>query len=84
MPILSKRKSERGSRMHWMSSNGIIRCSAGLVCTFNSIQHLNIIILIGMSSGIMAGNISLFVIAIVGFIISKLAFSDRISFRRRM
>ncbi|HCQ6672921.1 TPA: hypothetical protein OL609_005511 [Klebsiella oxytoca] len=41
-------------------------------------------VLIGMSSGIMAGNISLFVIAIVGFIISKLAFSDRISFRRRM
>ncbi|QZG74468.1 Uncharacterised protein [Klebsiella grimontii] len=29
--------------MHWMSSNCIIRCSAGLVRIFNSIQHLNII-----------------------------------------
>ncbi|BAS36998.1 MULTISPECIES: hypothetical protein [Enterobacteriaceae] len=41
-------------------------------------------ILIGLSAGIVAFNISLFVIAIFGFIISKLAFSERISFRRRM
>lgn len=34
MSLLSKRKSERGSRMHGMSSNYIIRCSSGLVCFF--------------------------------------------------
>jgi type IV secretory pathway TrbD component len=41
-------------------------------------------ILIGLNAGIVAFNISLFVIGIFGFIISKLAFSERISFRRRM
>ncbi|MGF3094255.1 MULTISPECIES: hypothetical protein [Cronobacter] len=41
-------------------------------------------ILIGLSAGIVAFNISLFFIGIFGFIISKLAFSERISFRRRM
>ncbi|WP_086624904.1 MULTISPECIES: hypothetical protein [Enterobacteriaceae] len=41
-------------------------------------------ILIGLSAGIVAFNISLFVIGVFGFILSKLAFSERISFRRRM
>ena len=45
---------------------------------------LTLSILIGLNAGIVAFNISLFVIGIFGFIISKLAFSERISFRRRM
>lgn len=54
-------------------------------CVFLAILGTFIMsIFIGLSAGIVAFNISLFVIAIFGFIISKLAFSERISFRRRM
>lgn len=41
-------------------------------------------ILISMIAGIAAGTISLPIVGIVAFIVSKMSFSDRVSFRRRM
>ncbi|ECI3620021.1 MULTISPECIES: hypothetical protein [Enterobacterales] len=41
-------------------------------------------ILITMIAGIAAGTISLPIVGILAFIVSKMSFSDRISFRRRM
>lgn len=41
-------------------------------------------VLIGMSTGMAGATISLPIIAIVGFVLGKVIFSDNIIFRRRM
>ncbi|WP_419792753.1 hypothetical protein ACN09C_20215 [Serratia fonticola] len=41
-------------------------------------------VLIGMSTGMAGATISLLIIAIVGFVLGKVIFSDNIIFRRRM
>lgn len=83
-PYCLKRKSERGSRMHGCQATILYGAPPGWCVFLVILGTLTLSILIGLNAGIVAFNISLFVIGIFGFIISKLAFSERISFRRRM
>ena len=74
-PYCLKENGVKGVHMHWMSNAVTHTVLYAGWCVFLIVfSTLILSVLIGMSSGIMAGNISLFVIAIVGFIISKLAF----------
>lgn len=79
------KESQKGVRVCTGCQATILYGSPPGWCVFLVILGtLTLSILIGLNAGIVAFNISLFVIGVFGFIISKLAFSERISFRRRM